>query len=166
MRASTEASTSTTRSPSSSTSSTSPPTPKSRPRHSNDNALVESKNGNVVRRWLGHSHIPEHLAPHANAFLRDFLSPYLNHHRPCLFAVETEGKDGHRRRKYPQGLVMTPYEKLESLPGAEAFLRPGVTFEQLDAAAHAVTDLEAAQEVQRARKGLFRLVAKALNPAA
>ena len=54
---------------------------KSRPRRSNDNALVESKNGNVVRRWLGHSHIPEHLAPPANAFLRDFLSPFLNHHR-------------------------------------------------------------------------------------
>ena len=32
-----------------------------------ERALVESKNGNVVRRWLGHSHIPERLAPQANA---------------------------------------------------------------------------------------------------
>ena len=31
---------------------------KSRPRRSNDNALVKSKNGNVVRRWLGRTHIP------------------------------------------------------------------------------------------------------------
>ena len=139
---------------------------KSRPRRSNDNALVESKNGNVVRRWLGHSHIPEHLAPQANAFLRDFLSPFLNHHRACLFAVEVEAANGRRRRKYPQELVMTPYEKLRSLPGADGFLKPGITFEQLDAAAHAATDLEAAQEVQRARKALFRLVANALNPAA
>ena len=139
---------------------------KSRPRRSNDNALVESKNGNVVRRWLGHSHIPEHLAPQANAFLRDFLSPFLNHHRACLFAVEVEAANGRRRRKYPQELVMTPYEKLRSLPGADGFLKPGITFEQLDAAAHAATDLEAAQEVQRARKTLFRLVANALNPAA
>ena len=139
---------------------------KSRPRRSNDNALVESKNGNVVRRWLGHSHIPEHLAPPANAFLRDFLSPFLNHHRACLFAVEVEDSNGRRRRKYPQELVMTPYEKLGSLPGADAFLKPGITFEQLDAVAHAATDLEAAQEIQRARKALFRLVAKALNPAA
>ena len=38
---------------------------------------------------------------------------------------------------------MTPYEKLRSLPGADGFLKPGVTFEQLDAAAHAVTSLEA-----------------------
>ena len=139
---------------------------KSRPRRSNDNALVESKNGSVVRRWLGHSHIPERLAPHANAFLRDFLSPFLNHHRPCLFAVETEGKGGRRRRRYPQALVMTPYEKLVSLPGADGFLKPGVTFEQLGAAAHAATDLEAAGEVQRARKELFRLVGMAMNPAA
>ena len=139
---------------------------KSRPRRSNDNALVESKNGNVVRRWLGHSHIPEHLAPPANAFLRDFLSPFLNHHRACLFAVEVEAEGGRRRRKYPQELVMTPYEKLRSLPGADGFLKPGITFEQLDAVAHAATDLEAAQDVQRARKALFRLVAKALNPAA
>ena len=139
---------------------------KSRPRRSNDNALVESKNGNVVRRWLGHSHIPEHLASPAIACLRDFLSPFRNDHRACLFAVEVEESNGRRRRKYPQDLVMTPYEKLRSLPGADGFLKPGITFAQLDVVAHALTDLETAQEVQRARKGLFRLVAQALNPAA
>ncbi len=139
---------------------------KSRPRRSNDNALVESKNGNIVRRWLGHSHIPGPLAPHANAFLRDHLSPFLNHHRACLFAAEVEGANGRRRRKYPQELVMTPYEKLRSLPGADGFLKPDITFEQLDAVAHATTSLEAAQEVQRARKALFQLIAKTLNPAA
>ena len=139
---------------------------KSRPRRSNDNALVESKNGNVVRRWLGYSHIPEPLAPHANAFLRDHLSPFLNHHRACLFAVEVVGANGRRRRKYPQELVMTPYEKLASLPGADRSLKPGITFEQLDAAAHAVASLEAAQKVQQARKALFQLIAKALHPAA
>ncbi len=139
---------------------------KSRPRRSNDNALVESKNGNVVRRWLGHSHIPERLAPQTNAFLRDHLSPLLNHHRTCLFAVEVEGENGRRRRKYPQELVMTPYEKLRSLDGAEGFLKPGITFDKLDAIAHAATSLDAGQEVQRARKALFQLIARALNPAA
>ncbi len=33
---------------------------KSRPRRSNDNALVEGRNGSVVRRHLGHGHIPRH----------------------------------------------------------------------------------------------------------
>ncbi len=31
---------------------------KSRARHCNDNALAESKNGNVIRRYLGYGHIP------------------------------------------------------------------------------------------------------------
>ena len=43
---------------------------KSRARHSNDNALVESKNASVIRKWLGHSHIPQHLAEPVNAFSR------------------------------------------------------------------------------------------------
>ncbi len=45
---------------------------KSRPRRSNDNALVESKNGNTVRRWLGRIHIPRSMAGPANTFHRDF----------------------------------------------------------------------------------------------
>ena len=32
---------------------------KSRPRHSNDNALAESKNGSVVRKLYGYRHIPQ-----------------------------------------------------------------------------------------------------------
>ena len=34
---------------------------KSRARRSNDNALVEGKNANVVRKWFGHDHIPQLL---------------------------------------------------------------------------------------------------------
>ena len=34
---------------------------KSRARRSNDNALVEGKNASVVRKWLGHDHIPPAL---------------------------------------------------------------------------------------------------------
>ncbi|MGB8410392.1 MAG: hypothetical protein WCE58_10860, partial [Gallionella sp.] len=41
---------------------------KSRPRHSNDNALAESKNGAVVRKHLGYVHIPQHCARLVNAF--------------------------------------------------------------------------------------------------
>ena len=48
---------------------------------------------------------------------------------------------------------MTPYEKLRSLPGAEAFLKPGVTFEQLDAVAHAVTSLEGRPEGSAGTQG-------------
>ena len=48
---------------------------KFRPRRSNDNALVESKNGSIVRRWLGHVHVPHELVPSLDTFLRDSLCP-------------------------------------------------------------------------------------------
>ncbi len=67
---------------------------KSRARRSNDNALVEGKNASVVRKWLGHDHIPQRFAPEVNAFAKDMLSPYLNHHHPCLFATEVRDAQG------------------------------------------------------------------------
>ena len=62
---------------------------KSRPRHSNDNALVETKNGAVVRKHLGYAHIPQRFASEVNTFCRDHLNSYVNFHRPCFFPVET-----------------------------------------------------------------------------
>ena len=46
---------------------------KSRPRRSNDNALVESKNGSVVRKHLGYAHIPQRAAEAVNTHLREHL---------------------------------------------------------------------------------------------
>jgi hypothetical protein len=40
---------------------------KSRPRHSNDNGLAESKNGAVMRKHMDYGHI---AAPHAEAIER------------------------------------------------------------------------------------------------
>ena len=51
---------------------------KSRPRHSNDNALAESKNGAVVRKHLGYAHIPQFCASLVNAFCADYLNPYVS----------------------------------------------------------------------------------------
>ena len=59
---------------------------KSRPRHSNDNGLAETKNGAVIRKHLGYAHIPQYFATPVNAFCAEHLNPYLNFHRPCLFA--------------------------------------------------------------------------------
>ena len=131
---------------------------KSRARHSNDNALVEGKNANVVRKWFGHDHIPQRFAPEVNRFAQAILSPFLNFHRPCLFATEYRDASGRVRRKYLARDVMTPYAKLRSLPGAEGLLKPGVDFALLDAAAAAETDLEAARRVQAERRELFLLV--------
>ena len=139
---------------------------KSRARQSHDNALVESKNASVVRKWLGHSHIPTCFAPLVNAFNRDQLSPFLNHHRPCLFPAEVIDAKGRARKRYPDKNVMTPYEKLKSLENAEQYLKPGITFDELDALVLKNSGFRAAQAVTRARNGLFKQIGKAIAAAA
>jgi transposase InsO family protein len=133
---------------------------KSRPRRSNDNALVESKNGSVVRKHLGYAHIPAQGAEALNVFLEQQLCPYLNYHRPCFFpTVEIDAK-GRQRKRYRYEDLMTPYDKLKSLPQAEACLKPEVSWEALDALACEFTDHEAAQQLNRAREQLFGSLTK------
>ena len=131
---------------------------KSRSRHSNDNAQAESKNGAIVRKHLGYSHIPQRFAALVNAFCCDHLNPYVNFHRPCLFAETITDDKGRSRKRYPYKLMMTPYEKFRSLHLAEQFLKPGITFQQLDAEARAMSDNEAAQRLNDARARLFKTI--------
>ncbi len=131
---------------------------KSRSRHSNDNAQAESKNGAIVRKHLGYSHIPQRFASLVNAFCRDHLTPYINFHRPCLFAETITDAKGRQRKRYPYALMMTPYEKFKSLCMAEQFLKPGITFQQLDAQANAMSDNDAAQRLNDARAILFKTI--------
>ncbi len=133
---------------------------KSRSRQTNDNALVESKNGSVVRKQFGHAHIPAAYADPVNQFAVEILSPYLNFHRPCFFPETIIDDKGREHRRYPYQSLSTPYEKLKSLHNAETFLKPGITFEQLDAIAFAESDNTAARRLQRARAALFQ----AINP--
>ena len=130
---------------------------KSRSRHSNDNALAESKNGSMLRKAFGYSHIPQRFAAVINGFCRDHLNPYVNLHRPCLFAKETVDAKGKVRKTYPQDLIQTPLNKLASLPDAGSFLRQGVTLEQLQSKAKAQSDLDAAKAMNGARLKLFDL---------
>ncbi|EQD40928.1 Integrase catalytic region, partial [mine drainage metagenome] len=71
---------------------------KSRPRHSNDNALAESKNAAVVRKHLGYAHIPQDFAQEVNAFCREHLNPYVNFHRPCFFPKTVTDAKGKERK--------------------------------------------------------------------
>ena len=99
---------------------------KSRARHSNDNALVECKNGHVVRKLLGHAHIPRRWAGPLNEFHRRHLNPYVNYHRPCLFPETVTDKKGKQRKRYPYESLMTPYEKLKSIPDASTYFETGL----------------------------------------
>ena len=71
---------------------------KSRARQTNDNALVESKNGAVVRKLYGHAHIPQRWASLINVFNQEHLNPYVNFHRPCFFPeIRTDPKGKERK---------------------------------------------------------------------
>ena len=111
-----------------------------------------------MRKHLGYSHIPQRFASLVNSFCRDYLNPYVNFHRPCLFAETITDAKGRQRKRYPYKLMMTPYEKLKSLDKAEPFLKPGITFEQLDVQAGAMSDNEAAQRLNDARAVLFKTI--------
>lgn len=128
---------------------------KSRPLCSNDNALVEAKNGVVIRRTFGYAHIPQHHAQRINRFCADSLVPYLNFHRPCLFPQRTTDAKGKTRTTYPTALVQTPLEKLQSLSPQDQGLKPDITLQSLLTQAKATSDNDAAAQLQKARSALF-----------
>ena len=129
---------------------------KSRPRHTNDNALAESKNASVVRKHLGYVHIPQTFAQEVNSFCRDYLNPYVNFHRPCFFSETTTDARGREKKSYPYRNIKTPYEKFKSLSRPGQYLKPGVTLEQLEKMALAQSDNEAAEQLNNAREILFQ----------
>jgi transposase InsO family protein len=129
---------------------------KSRPRHSNDNALAECKNAVVVRKRFGYSHIPQQHAERINEFNRKFLNPYVNYHRPCFFPTIITDKKGKQKKEYRYENMMTPFEKLKSLPGAKRYLKKGLTFSELTEQANQLSDNEAAEQLLEARKALFK----------
>ena len=91
----------------------------------------------MVRRHLGHEHIPPASRTTWTPSRRGHLSPFVNFHRPSLYATEYVGPKGKVRRKYLREDVKTPYKKLKSLPGADSLLKDGLTFESLDRIAYA-----------------------------
>jgi transposase InsO family protein len=136
---------------------------KCRPRHTNDNGLVESKNGSVVRKQLGYVYIPQSYATDINRYHRDFLNVYINFLRPCFFAVSVIDHRGKVKKAYPYQDVMTPYEKLTLLPRAESYLQPNVTLEKLGDIANQMSDNAFAERMVKARSNLFQHISRCMN---
>jgi hypothetical protein len=131
---------------------------KSRPRHSNDNGLVEAKNGAVVRKHMGYAHIP---APHAaaiEAFYEEYFNPYLNFHRPCGVPERVTNGKGKEKRVYPW--YATPWEILRQLPNGAHHLKHDVTIRDLEHQARAQTDMQAAQAMQTAKQKLMEKITR------
>ena len=122
------------------------------------NGLAETKNGAVVRKEFGYAHIHRRHAKRFDTYCREYLNPFLNFHRPCLFATELPDpkKPGRIKRVYRPRDAMTPLDKLASLPEAASYLRPGMTLTELHQLATALTDVQAAKELNEARQALFK----------
>lgn len=85
-------------------------------------------------------------------------NPFLNLHRPCLFANEVPdpNKPGRIKRVYRPRDAMTPLEKLATLPNVAQFLRADTPLTELHKLARALSDLEAAKELVATRQALFK----------
>ncbi len=126
---------------------------KSRPRRSNDNGLVECKNGAVVRKHMGYGYIAAEHAEAINEFYREHFNPYLNFHRPCGVPEVRTDKKGKERRVYR--LYATPWEILRELADVSRHLKDGLTMEGLDQEAAQMSDTAAARQMQEAKRKLF-----------
>jgi len=129
---------------------------KSRACRSQDNALVEGKNGAVIRKLMGYGYIACEHAETIGEFYRRHLNPYLNYHRPCGFATVSLDERGKRKRQYKHEDYRTPLEKLQSLAKAEQFLKPGVSLQAMEREALAMSDTECARRMGAAKAKLLR----------
>jgi hypothetical protein len=127
---------------------------KSRSRRTNDNALVESKNGAIIRKHMGYVYIQKRNARNINHFFREYMDDYLNFHRPCGFATNTVDSKGKIKKKY--NTYMTPYEKLISIPNFKQYLRLGVVACSLEQISKKQSDNQSAQNMQTAKAKLFK----------
>lgn len=129
---------------------------KSRSYHSGDNALVETKNGSVIRKNMGWEHINQKFCAPINDYYRNFFNPYLNYHRPCAFPTIQVDSKGKRTKVY--NLYQVPYERLKSLPNAKQYLKEGITFADLDKIAYSHSDNEFARIMRKEEDKLFQQI--------
>lgn len=131
---------------------------KSRSYHSGDNALVETKNGSVIRKNMGWEHINQDLTDDINRYYKNFFNPYLNFHRPCAYPTLKVDAKGKKRKVYD--VYQPPYEALKQIVGADKFLKPGQTFAKLDTIAYEYSDNEWAEIMREEERKLFEKIRK------
>lgn len=129
---------------------------KSRSRRTNDNALVESKNGAVIRKYMGYAHMPRTYATLVNRFYREHMDEYLNFHRPCGFATSYIDERGKEKKKYD--VYLTPFEKLKTISEVEQYLKPDVTLVELEVIARKESDNACAERLQNNKRKLLETI--------
>lgn len=137
---------------------------KSRPRHSNDNGLAETKNGAVVRKHMGYAYIPQRHAKKINHFYQTYLNLYLNFHRPSGFPTPVPDPKKPGKIKMTYKTYLTPFEKLQTIPKLSEYLRPEMPLTLLTQFARQLSDTEAAEGMQKAKKELFKSFREPAQP--
>lgn len=131
---------------------------KSRSGRCNDNALIESKNGSVVRKHMGHWHIPKYEARKINAFYRDWFNEFIQYHRACAYPTTVVADNGKKKKIYEE--VMTPVEKLLAVPDVEIYLKPNVTVASIREKMIRMSHIEYATLMHEAKQKLFSSIEK------
>jgi transposase InsO family protein len=129
---------------------------KSRAYRTTDNALVEGKNGAIIRKHIGYGHMAAEHAETLQKFYTAQLNPYLNFHRPCGFATVSLDARGKRKRRYQPEDYATPYQKLKSLEQSAGYLKREIGFDRLDQLARTMSDTECAKKMSAAKAKLLR----------
>lgn len=129
---------------------------RSRANRTQDNALVEGKNGAIIRKHMGYGHIGAEHAEAVHKFHTAYLNPYLNFHRPCGFATVSLDARGKRRRQYKREDYATPYERLSGLKNAAQYLKENVSLAQLEKIAGKMSDTDCARKLAAAKMQLLR----------
>jgi hypothetical protein len=129
---------------------------KSRPRKSNDNALVECKNGAVIRKEMGKLHIPKGHAKKINRYYREHLNPFLFFHRYCAFPTEEILENGKIIKRYKQDDYATPLQRLCSLENPEQYMKDNLKLDDIKKQSLKQSHLEAAKLKEEARSKLLK----------
>ena len=110
---------------------------------------------------MGYEHIPKRHAQPINTFYQEGFNPWLNLHRPCMFATSKVNAKGKVVKVYKPADVKTPLEALVKLHelGLVKFKTESMLADLL-AQAKQKTDLAAAQETQQAKREWFAGFAK------
>jgi len=137
---------------------------KSRPRKHNDNALVESKNGWVIRKEFGYIFKPKEAAPIVQEYLQTYFNTYLNFHRACAFPTIETNKKGKQYRKYKAEDYEVPYEKLKKIDPKGKCLKSGITYEKLDKLALKKSDYDYLKDMQKAYRKMLTKISNLSPP--
>ncbi len=93
------------------------------------------------------------------------MYPYNNYHRPCFFPEIIIDDKGKQRKQYRYKNMMTPYDKLKSLPNSEKYLKPGLSFAILDLVVMEMTDNQVAKILKTEKLKLFNQIFEQKNRA-